>query len=88
MKAFKIFSQDRVHPLLLTIQLVVLKLWMSLGTGFFALFPNFKKKCDTTSALGVGTASALEPMDAAAYDASMVLEEEEEGEESEDKLVE
>ena len=25
------------------IQLVVLKLWMSLGTGIFALFPNFKK---------------------------------------------
>ena len=42
-KAFKIFSQDRVHPLLLTIQLVVLKRWMSLGMGFFALFPNFKK---------------------------------------------
>ena len=42
-KAFKIFSQDRVHPLLLTIQLVVLKRWMSLGTGFFALFPIFKK---------------------------------------------
>ena len=42
-KAFKIFSQDKVHPLLLTIQLVVWKLWMSLGTGFFALFPKFKK---------------------------------------------
>ena len=33
------------------------------GTGFFAFSPNFKKR-DTTSALGVGTASALEPMDA------------------------
>ena len=38
-----IFSQDRAHPLLLTIQLVLLKLWMSLGKGFFALFPKFKK---------------------------------------------
>ena len=36
-KAFKIFSQDRVHPLLLTIQLVVLKLWM--GLGIFRTFP-------------------------------------------------
>ena len=34
------------------------------GEGFFlTLFPKIKK-CDTTSALGVGTASALEPMDA------------------------
>ena len=57
------FSQDRVHPLLLAIQLVVLKLWMSLGTGFSHFSPN-SKKCDTTSALEVGTASALEPMDA------------------------
>ena len=42
-KAFEIFSQDRVHPLLLTIQLVLLKLWMSLGKGVFALFPKLKK---------------------------------------------
>ena len=32
--------------------------------GFFALLPT-GKKCDTTSALWVGTASALEPMDTA-----------------------
>ena len=62
-EAFKIFAQDSVHPLLLMIQLVFLKLWMSLVKRFFALFPKLKK-CDTTSALGVGNASALEPMDA------------------------
>ena len=50
MKAFKIFSQDKVHPLLLTIQLVFLKLWMSLGKGFFAHFPKLKK-CETGPAL-------------------------------------
>ena len=33
------------------------------GDGFFALFPGFWM-CDTTSALWVGTAPALEPMDA------------------------
>ena len=32
--------------------------------GVFRTFPQIKKKCDTTSALGFGTASALEPMDA------------------------
>ena len=34
------------------------------GEGFVRTFPQNKKKRDTTSALGVGTASALEPMDA------------------------
>ena len=34
------------------------------GYGVFRTFPTISKKCDTTSALGVGTASALEPMDA------------------------
>ena len=33
--------------------------------GFFSHFSPDKKKCDTTSALWVGTASALEPMDTA-----------------------
>ena len=33
------------------------------GDGVFRTFPQ-QKKCDSTSALGVGTASALEPMDA------------------------
>ena len=33
------------------------------GEGSFRTFPQLKK-CDTTSALWVGTASALEPMDA------------------------
>ena len=36
---------------------------LSVETGFFALFRRLKK-CDTTSALWVGTASALGPMDA------------------------
>ena len=34
------------------------------GEGFFSHFSPKQKKCDTTPALGVGTASALEPMDA------------------------
>ena len=41
-EAFKIFAQDKVHPLLLTIQLVFMKLWMSLVKGFFALFTKTK----------------------------------------------
>ena len=45
-KALKIFSQDRVHPLLLTIQLVILKLWMSLGKWFFCTFPKIKKSAN------------------------------------------
>ena len=36
-EAFKIFSQDKVHPLLLTIQLVLMMLWMRLVMGFFEL---------------------------------------------------
>ena len=36
------------------------------GQGFFSRFSPKSKKCDTTSALEVGTASALEPMDAGA----------------------
>ena len=51
----KFSAQDTVHPLLRTMQ-------MSLVKGFFALFPKIKKR-DTTSALEVGTASALDPMD-------------------------
>ena len=34
------------------------------GYGGFSHFSPKQKKCDTTPALGVGTASALEPMDA------------------------
>ena len=34
------------------------------GYGGFSHFSPISKKCDTTSTLGVGTASALEPMDA------------------------
>ena len=34
------------------------------GYGVFRTFLPFSKKCDTTLALGVRTASALEPMDA------------------------
>ena len=33
------------------------------GEGVFRTFPHFKKKCEGCSALGVGTASALELMD-------------------------
>ena len=54
--AVAIFSQSRAPQRLPRIFLD------KLVKGFFALFP--KKNCDTTSALEVGTASALEPMDA------------------------
>ena len=57
-EAFKIFFQDKVHPLLLTIQLVLMLLWMRLVMGFFALFPR-GKKCQDRSALGVGTECGL-----------------------------
>ena len=42
-EAFKIFAQDRVHPLLRTFQVVFLKSWMSLAKGVFALCPKMKK---------------------------------------------
>ena len=42
-EAFKIFAQDRVHPLLRTFQLVFLKVWMSLVQVFFRTFPQNKK---------------------------------------------
>ena len=75
-EVFKVFSQDRVPQRLpLTFQFLVaifkvqlphlltlLLLRMRLVKGFFALFP-VGKKCDSTSALEVGTASALELMD-------------------------
>ena len=57
-EAFKIFFQDKVHPLLLTIQLVLMMLWMRLVIGFFALFPG-GKKCEDGSALGVGPECGL-----------------------------
>ena len=41
-EAFKIFFQDKVHPLLLTIQLVLMLLWVRLVMRFFALFPAEK----------------------------------------------
>ena len=42
-KAFKIFSQNRVHPLLCTFELVFLTVWTSLEKCFFALFSQNKK---------------------------------------------
>ena len=39
-EAFKIFAQDRVHPLLRTFQLVLMTLWMRL-VMFFRTFPLF-----------------------------------------------
>ena len=61
---FLVLSQDKVH-LLLTLQLVLKNSPMSLVKGFFALFPKIKK-CESCSALEVGTASALQLMDAGA----------------------
>ena len=60
-EAFKIFAQDRVHPLLRTFQLVLMMLWMRLVMVFFALFPKIKK-CEIGFALGVGTAPRVEPI--------------------------
>ena len=53
-EAFKIFAQDRAHPLLRT---------DAPGDGFFALFPTIKK-CEVGFALGVGTAPRVEPIHA------------------------
>ena len=39
-EAFKIFAQDRVHPLLRIFQLAFKKAWMSLVKGFFRTFPQ------------------------------------------------
>ena len=69
-KASKIFSQDRVHPLLRTFQLVFLKLWMSLVKGFSALFPKLKK-CQVGFAPAVGTAPRVEPIHAGSSCGSM-----------------
>ena len=83
-KAFKIFFQDRVHPLLLAIQLVVLKRWMSLGTGFFALFPKFKKSATQPPHSRSALPPHSSPWTPSAYDVPMVLEEEEEESELEE----
>ena len=56
-EAFKIYAQDRV------LRHSPADFADDAFQGFFALFPKTKKR-DTTSALGVGTAPALEPMDA------------------------
>ena len=62
-EAFKIFFQDKVHPLLLTIQLVLLMLWMRLIMGFFALFPT--EKSAECRAGQCGPAPARQLMDTA-----------------------
>ena len=81
MKAFKIFAQDKVHPLLRTIQLVIKKLWMRLDMWFFALFPKTKKSATQPPHWGSALPPHLSPWTPAAYDASMVFEEEESEEE-------
>ena len=43
---------------------LTLVLLMALGKGFFALFPEEKKRCGARSALGVGTGCGLYSMDA------------------------
>ena len=57
------FAQVRVHPQLHALQLHGSTLRMRRFKGFSHFSPK-QKKCDSTSELGVGTASALEPMDA------------------------
>ena len=48
-EANKIFAQDSVQPLLFTLQLVFMKLWMSLVKVFFALFHEIKKSAASAS---------------------------------------
>ena len=52
--------QDMVH-LLLTLQLVLKNVLMSLVKGFFRTFPK-RKKCEVGFALGVGTAPRVRPI--------------------------
>ena len=64
-EVFKVFPKDGVQVISLFLALQAHPQYrvMSVGKGFFA-FSSDSNKCDTTSALWVGTASALEPMDA------------------------
>ena len=61
---------------------------MSLVKGFFAPFPQINKSATHPPHSGSALPPHSSPWTPAAYDASMVLEEEEEEEESEDELVE
>ena len=62
-EAFEIFFQDKVHPLLLTIQLVLLMLWMRLVMGFSHFSP--RKKSAECRAGQCGPAPARQLMDTA-----------------------
>ena len=64
-EVFKVLALDRVRQRLrlFTLQLVRMMTRMSLVKGFFALFPALKK-CEVGFALGVGTASRVEPIHA------------------------
>ena len=75
--AFKIFSQDKVHPLLLTIQFVVVKLWMGLVKGGFSHFSPNQKKCGGDSAFGSELAADSSPSTGRAHGVPMVVEEDE-----------
>ena len=78
--AIKIFSQDKVHPLLLTIQLVFMKLWMGLVKGFFALVPLFfskKKSAGVAPHSGSELAADSSPSTRRAYCVPMAVEEDE-----------
>ena len=60
-EAFKIFAQDRVHPLLRTFQLVLTMLWMRLVMGFFRTFPQNKKSAKSGSHSGSELLSTPSP---------------------------
>ena len=85
-EAFKIFAQVTVHPQLHALQLNGSPLRMRRFKGFFALFSQNKKSATVPPHSGSTLPPHSSPWTPAAYDASMVLEEEEE--ESEDEPAE
>ena len=75
--AFKIFAQDRVHLHLLTIQLVVMELWIGLVKGFFRTFPQIKKRAGVTPHSRSELAADSSPSTRRAYGVPIVVEEDE-----------
>ena len=89
-EAFTTFAQARVHPQLHALQLIGSTLRMRRFKGFFRTFPQNKKSATQPPHSGSAPPPHSSPWTPAAYDASMVLEDEEEEEEEkpEDEPVE